>query len=59
MTLKEILNERLSEAFANEIEQLTDEFDNDFMEWCFKNYNIVDCYDRGVLLSRYKKEKGL
>ena len=38
MTLKEKLNEQLSEAFSNEIEKLTDEFAIEFAEWKDDNF---------------------
>jgi len=72
MKLKEKLNERLSSAFANEIEQLTDEFAIGFAEFCSKyrekNRNIYeemlhakskydDTYTTKQLLEIYKKEK--
>jgi len=74
MTLKEKLNEKLSESFANEIEILTDEFAIGFAEW-FTNeeseYSIMygnqekrfatftKDYTAKELLEIYKKEKGL
>jgi hypothetical protein len=42
ITLKEKLNEKLSEAFANEIEKLTDEFAIGFAEWFADNTLRVD-----------------
>ena len=75
MTLKEKLNEQLSEAFSNEIEKLTDEFAIGFAKWCIKKrvdffddteigetYTIdgfVSRYKMNELLEIYKKEKGL
>lgn len=74
MTLKEKLNERLSSAFANEIEQLTEEFAIGFAEFCSKysdkNRNVYgemlhatskydDTYTTKELLEIFKKEKGL
>lgn len=68
MTLKEKLNEQLSEAFANEIEQIADEFAIGFAEW---THNLRDCEEDSIefnqyinisseeLLEMYKKEKGL
>jgi hypothetical protein len=64
MTLKEKLNEKLSEAFANEIEKLTDEFAIGFAEWYEEeilakgDYNMID-KPKKELLEIYKKEKGL
>ena len=57
ITLKEKLNEKLSEAFANEIEKLTDEFTIGFVEWLLKKYDGVKSVKE--LLEIYKKEKGL
>lgn len=57
MTLKEKLNEQLSEAFANEIEQIAEEFAIGFAEWLVKNYDGRKSVIR--LLEIYKKEKGL
>ena len=62
MTLKENLNEQLSEAFANEIEKLTDEFAIGFAEWLLIIYNediIYDAYTKEELLEIYKKENEL
>ena len=62
MTLKENLNEQLSEAFANEIEKLTDEFAIGFAEWLLIIYNediIYDAYSKEELLEIYKKENEL
>jgi hypothetical protein len=71
MTLKEKLNEQLSEAFANEIEKLTEEFAIGFADFCSKyrdkNRNIYgnmlhatskydDTYTTKELLEIYKKE---
>jgi hypothetical protein len=60
MTLKEKLNEKLSESFANEIEKLTDEFAIGFAEWICEKADIP--YIKGTMngtLEIYKKEKGL
>lgn len=73
MTLKEKLNEKLSEAFANEIEQIADEFAIGFGQWLVSNcYSEDDMYWWLIktngdvenvtikeLLEIYKKEKGL
>ena len=62
MTLKENLNEQLSEAFANEIEKLTDEFAIGFAECLLIIYNediIYDAYTKEELLEIYKKENEL
>jgi hypothetical protein len=37
MTLKEKLNEKLSEAFANEIEQVAEDFAIGFAQWCLSS----------------------
>jgi hypothetical protein len=60
MTLKEKLNEKLSESFANEIEKLTDEFAIGFAEW-FNNlkYDVMRYKTMEEHLEIYKKEKGL
>ena len=50
ITLKEKLNEKLSEAFANEIEKLTDEFAIGFAEWSIQwRVEFVDDTQEGVL----------
>ena len=65
MTLKEKLNEQLSEAFANEIEQLTEEFAIGFAEWFWyhgRKYwrgERTDYLDMSEILEIYKKEKRL
>ena len=60
MILKEKLNEKLSESFANEIEKLTDEFAIGFAEWICEKAEVP--YIKGTMngtLEIYKKEKGL
>jgi hypothetical protein len=72
MTLKEKLNEQLSEAFANEIEKLTDEFAIGFLKFANKNYiyrkghyHMKGDFEKSIninqqqLLEIYKKQKGL
>ena len=74
MTLKEKLNEKLSESFANEIEKLTEEFAIGFVKWIQISCTDIEISDRGIihyfyndrlfktpeeLLEIYKKEKGL
>jgi hypothetical protein len=74
MTLKEKLNEKLSESFANEIEKIAEEFAIGFAEWCafyiYKSRNVIgdmlhakskydDTYTTKELLEIYKKEKQL
>lgn len=56
MTLKEKLNEQLSEAFANEIEKIAEDFAIGFAEWLFDVSRIGSTKE---LLEIYKKEKGL
>jgi len=51
MKLKEKLNEQLSEAFANEIEQLTEEFAIEFAEW------LIDGHVSKLTLEEFKKQK--
>jgi hypothetical protein len=75
MTLKEKLNEKLSESFANEIEKLTEDFAIEFAEWCvIRKVSFFDDTEQGMiftvdlyktkyttkeLLQIYKIEKGL
>ena len=62
MTLKEKLNEQLSEAFSNEIEKLTDEFAIGFADWvrvCKLKQRPYDFDNIKELLEIYKKEKDL
>ena len=64
MTLKEKLNEQLSEAFSNEIEKLADEFAIGFAEWYLNlwhtdNDSSFDNNSPQELLEIYKKQKGL
>jgi hypothetical protein len=65
MTLKEKLNEQLSESFANEIEKIADEFAIGFAEWFWINKDKFYKGERDYylefkeLLEIYKKEKGL
>ena len=66
MKLKEKLNEKLSESFANEIEQIADEFAIGFAEWCLADFYIslqtgIDAKADTIeqLLEIYKKERGL
>jgi hypothetical protein len=51
MTLKEKLNEKLSESFANEIEKLTEEFAIEFAEW------LIDGHVSKLTLEEFKKQK--
>jgi hypothetical protein len=62
MKLKEILNEKLSESFANEIEKITDEFAIGFAEWirvCKLKGRPYDFENIKELLQIYKEEKDL
>ena len=54
MTLKEKLNEKLSESFANEIEILTDEFAIGFAEWVSYKYIYLD--NKGWFATTYHLE---
>jgi hypothetical protein len=63
MTLKEKLNEKLSESFANEIEQITDEYAIEFAKWYHSannnEYHLYPTKNINEHLQIYKKEKGL
>ncbi len=70
MTLKEKLNEKLSESFANEIEKIAEDFAIEFAEWITQQPEVKVIKKSGLdnsymrmsskeLLEIYKKEKGL
>jgi hypothetical protein len=60
MKLKEILNEKLSESFANEIKQIAEDLAIGFNDWVNVNaYKFPTKTTTKELLEIYKKEKGL
>lgn len=63
MTLKEKLNEQLSESFANEIEKISDDYAIKFAKWYHSvNNNEYHLYPNANIekhLKIFKKEKGL
>jgi hypothetical protein len=61
MTLKEILNEKLSESFANEIEKIADDYAIKVLEYYHNNLFFIPLKkgEAEKILKHIKKEKKL